>query len=46
MVGHKRKILAKLIDEDHVEIDGVIYKKEYQQDREFMEYKLKNERNK
>lgn len=45
MVGHKRKILAKLIDEDHVEIDGIIYKKEYQQDREFMEYKLNKKPN-
>lgn len=45
MVDHKRKILAKLIDEDHVEIDGVIYKKEYQQDREFMEYKLNKKPN-
>ncbi len=42
----ERKIVVKFIDDDHVEIEGIIYKKEYQQDREFMEYKLKNERNK
>ena len=32
----------KFIDSDCVEINGVIYKKEYQQDREFMKYKLSN----